>query len=132
MKSLKIISLFSMVFLLIGVVRADCSFKVVNHSNQTFESMKAKGMIYNLLIPVCTQNPQVEHDPLAKENCQLAPQDILFEHPSSATCSATNGWYLSLQFETSTVLCTSKKSQTTINKHVVLNYPEDFNCESLK
>jgi len=108
-----------------------CSIKVINHTETSFDALKAKGTIYNLLIPTCADNPQ-KTDPFVKANCEKLPQETLYAHPIyPATCKAINKWYVILQFQTNPKICTSKFPQETLNKDVVLHFPEDFNCDEL-
>jgi hypothetical protein len=109
-----------------------CSFKVINNTEVSFDDMQTKGTVYNLLIPTCNQNPEKESDPKTAENCAKFAQHILFEHPKEGkTCQVTNGWPVTIQFQTSKTVCNTKKPVKTLNKDVVLNFPEDFNCEEL-
>src|SRR5688572_24490902 len=81
-------SLFFIIGLLSSAAYADCSFKVINNTMTNFEEQGAKGIIGNLLIPRCKQNPS--HDQETKENCATNPANTLYEHPHAAeTCSST-------------------------------------------
>src|SRR5690242_15822347 len=111
-------ALFFIMMMLSGVVHADCSFKVINHSSPSFDEQGALGTIGNLLIPRCTQNPSQDKE--TKENCAINANNTLYEHPHEAgSCTSTQGQFVHLQFSDKGKLCVSSKSYAGGN--VVLN-----------
>ncbi len=105
---------------------ADCSFKIINHSTDDFLKLNTRAWIGDLVVPLCSQNPNKDAETLA--NCATDPTETLFMHPHAEdTCSQVNNHPMFLDFFTTQRVCQSK-NQVTRDKQVVLSYPEDFSC----
>lgn len=114
-----------------SIYATSCSFKVINHADRSFEEMKIKATIGNLLISLCTQNPRVGDDEKTQINCATNPENTLYTHPMyEETCKATKGWPVYVQFEDEEKTCYSKETDGRVARDLVLNYPEDFNCSN--
>ena len=107
-------------------VYAHCSFKIINDSDPHFATENPRGTIGNLLIPLCTQNPN--QDPQTLSNCAKQPEQTLYMYPhESRTCSEVNNQPVFLQLISTKKQCVSQP-QTT-QGDVVLHYPADFSCQ---
>ncbi len=105
---------------------ADCSFKIINDSDLDFATLNPRGTIGDLLIPLCTQNPNKDMQTLT--NCASRPDQTLYIYPhESTTCSQVNNKPVYLHLIAIKKQCVSQP-QTTLG-YVELHYPTDFTCE---